>query len=150
MSNLIMTFYNNSSTEWQPDEKYKQLEEGGNSIETWPDGPLMAYSGMQTCNITQNLSKLDVGPAYFYYCWNNGKWRFGVQIIAHLQVLDMGDRPSWQVMSDQHLNSSTINWFDNGSSPGDQYTWPTTIGYNIMATPDSHHNALSIKIVIND
>ena len=149
MSNLVLQFFNYSSAQWNPDQNATHLQAGGNSIQTWPNGPLLPYSGSQQCDITENLSKLDVGPSDFYYCWNNGTWRFGVKISATVQVADMGDRPTWDVMYDQNPNSSTINWIANGSSPGDQYTWPSSIGYVIMGTPNSQHNALSVKVVIN-
>jgi len=150
VSNLVIAFHNNSKVTWYPDQNGTELQEGGNSIDEWPDADLLPYSGEATCDVTENLSKIAVGDAYVWYCWNNGIWRFGVRIVAHVQVLDMGDRPSWEVMSDQNLNSSSIDWKSNGSSPGDQYQWPSDLGYTIIATPDSTHNALSIDVIIND
>jgi hypothetical protein len=151
MSNLIMTFMNNSLSEFEPDQNSDtDLQHGGNSVITWPNGPLLAMSGSQECNISENLAKLSVGEASFYYCWTANGIRFGVKITTYIQDFDVGARPSWQIMYDQNPGSTDIAWLSNGSSPGDQYTWPASIGFTIMATPQSSHNALSIKVIINN
>jgi hypothetical protein len=150
MGNLIVTFKNGSDVEWYPDNNSDSgFEHAGSSINSWPNAPLLPMTGNGSCNIGIDLDHLAEGPASFWYCWNDGIWRFGVKVSTHTQNFSMGSRPSWQVMSDQNLNSTSIDWQDNGSNPGDQYSWPTTIGYSISATPTSSHETLSIAVVIS-
>lgn len=150
-SNLNIYFFNYSTTTFNVDQNSDaNLQVGGNSVISWPNAPLEAISGEQTCQISENLSKIAVGPSDFYFCWNNGIWRFGVKIIADTQVLGMGDRPYWEIMYDQNINSPEINWISNGDSPGDQYMWPTSIGFNIVATPTSGHQSLSINVIVKN
>ena len=151
MSNLTIQFLNYSKKQWNPDKNKQELQYLGNSIQTWPNGPLLALDGEQTCIITQNLAKIDTAPSKFYFCWNDGIWRFGVKIHAYFQAFYMGDRPTWEIMYDQYINSTApINWIQNDNSPGVQYTWPTSIGYQIIATPTSGHGSLEVQVVIND
>jgi hypothetical protein len=150
MGDLVIGYHNNAENAWNSDVSHKYLEKGGNTIKTWPTGTLLAFSGFQQCLITQNLSKVTVGPCEFYYCWNDGHWCFGVKIQSYFQEVGIGDRPTWQVMSDQNIGSSTISWEDNGSSPGNSYQWPSSIGYSIMATPTSTHQGLNVNVIINN
>jgi hypothetical protein len=152
---LEIDFYNQSGVQWIPDKNDNQhLVPGTNPIVSWPNAPLIAMTGYAACKVNQDMSKLGAGSSgsenYMFFCWNDGHWRFGVKILIPLQLFDMGDRPNWQVMSDQNLDSSTINWAQSGSDPGVQYSWPTTVGYSVVATPTSSHNGLSIVVQINN
>lgn len=149
---LIINFYNYSKSTFILDENGKELQVGGNSVVTWPgaDTQLVAYDGSVSCEITENLHNVDVGPCTFWCCWNDGSHRVGVQIHASTQVLNMGDRPSWKVMSDNHPNNSSIDWQSNGSDPSDSYTWPTSVGYHIVGTPESTHQSLTVNVTINN
>ena len=62
----------------------------------------------------------------------------------------MGDRPYWQIMYDQALDSSTINWQSSGSNPAYQYQWPSEVGFKIVGTPVSDHSALSVTVVVSN
>lgn len=92
----------------------------GNSVVSWPGAPLLPGGGSATCKITENLEKLSVGEANFYYCWNDGTWRFGIQIIVKTQVLGIGSAPQWEIMHDQNLQSPRMNWV--GDIPFDKPT----------------------------
>src|SRR5690242_14435933 len=135
-STLEIQFYNQSYVQWSADKNGNDLVPGTNSVVTWPSAPLLPGAGYAVCQVSQNLDKLGAGSSggsenYLYFCWNDGTWRFGVQIQIPFQFLDMGDRPDWKVMYDQDLDSSDINWMSNGSDPGVQYGWPDEIGYSI-------------------
>jgi hypothetical protein len=150
-SDLIIQFENLSEKSFSLDSNGKDLQKGGNSVITWPGAGtvLQAYSGSVSCEITENLHNVDVGPCTFWCCWTDGQNRFGVQIHANTQVLNMGSRPEWFVMSD-HTPGGAVTWNSNGGDPSDSYTWPTSVGYNIVATPSSTHQSLTVKVVINN
>ena len=146
-------FINNSIVVWNVDKNQKPPNEFGYNLISWPSSALSAEDGTASCIVEDILSKIGAGGTgnnnYFYFCWNDGSWRFGVRININVQVFGMGDRPSWEIMYDQSLESGTISWQSNGSNPADQYVWPSSLGYKIVATPTSEHQSLSIKVEIS-
>ena len=149
-----INFLNNSAVVWAPDTNQKPPNEFGYNLVSWPGASLAAMDGAATCIVQDVASKLGAGGTgdenYFFFCWNDGTYRFGVKINVNLQLFGMGDRPSWQVMWDQNLNSPDITWQSNGDDPADQFSWPSSLGYGVVATPTSNHQSLSIKVMITN
>ena len=152
-SALDETFTNFSATTFMRDYSGCEYQKGLSGPSITP-GPVLDNSTNDTQEyaISQMLSWLDQGPLAVYCCWRNPVtgYRFGVKLYAKFQMFGLGPRPVWYVMADKNPAGSEPQWLDSGSDPADPYTWPTIVGFNISAIPNSSHTALSVKITIND
>jgi hypothetical protein len=95
------------------------------------------------------LGPIASGVAGIWCCWNNGTVRFGVKLWAPYQMFGIGSSPFWYYMSDNDPQNADVNWVCNPSR-SEQYTWPASIGYNIVAVPDSESSTLTINATIQD
>jgi hypothetical protein len=152
MSNTVLTatFINYSAIAWARDIMGWVTEAGVSGISQQPPATLQAYAGEGVLQYNQDmLGVIADGAAGIWCCWNNGSQRFGVKLWAPLQVAGMGDRPYWYVMNDTNLDNSNINWVQI-SDPSDNYTWPSSLGFKIYASPVSDHSNLSVSVSIQN
>ncbi|MEK6423458.1 MAG: hypothetical protein V4801_28050 [Burkholderia gladioli] len=150
---ISMTFTNYSQTTLQRGYWGCELEDGFGSLNQSPGPTLIAESGQEVMSASQILSSLDTGPYDIECTWVNTQTneRFGVKLYVPFQMLHIGKAPYWYVSYDQEgMNNTEPNWISSGSDPSDQFTWPQSIGFNIVATPDAGHTSLSVQIVIQD
>jgi hypothetical protein len=152
MSNTVLTatFINYSSKTWNRDTMGWVTQAGVAGISQQPPTQLQAYAGEGILKYEQDLAgSIADGDAGIWCCWNDGSQRFGVKLWAPFQMLSMGDRPYWYHMNDSSLGNSNINWVEL-SDPSDNYTWPSSLGFKITATPASTHGSLSVTVTIQD
>lgn len=152
MANTVLTatFINYSSSLLYRDRMGWDTEAGVAGISQQPPTQLQAYAGAGTLKYEQDLAgAIADGGAGIWCCWNNGKQRFGIKLYATIQVIGMGPRPKWYHMSDSSLNNSNITWIEV-NDPSDNYTWPSSLGFKITATPTSTHSTLSVSVTIQD
>ena len=151
MSELTMTlnFTNYSSTTFSRDQNGDLLKTGVSQL-TQQCGPtLAALAGTETMAYTQDrVNEIASGDAYIYCCWNNGSWRFGLKLYAQFQMFTLGGPPIFYVMSDNNVDSSTINWVKPPGDPTTPYDFPVTDGLKIVVTPVSGHNTLTVGVLI--
>ncbi|WP_143273368.1 hypothetical protein [Azospirillum palustre] len=129
------------------------LEAGVGSLNTSPGTELIAESGSQVMSASEILSTVADGPYEIYCTWYNPntKARFGVRIHVPLQVADIGTAPYWYTSYDNNGGENTApNWTTSGDDPSQPFTWPGSIGCNIIATPTASHSNLSIEVLIQD
>ena len=152
MSDTVLTanFFNYSSGEWKIDECSSYTQSGVSGVTQQPSNSLKAGDGVTTFQYEQNLGGTFVdGDAGIWCCWNNGTSRFGVKLWAPLQMFSLGTSPKWYYMSDTNLNSSDINWV-YANDPAAQYTWPKSLGANVVAVPDAESSSLTLTVTIED
>jgi hypothetical protein len=113
----------------------------GEIVQTPPDTLATSYQGVLSWY--QLISGFATG--------NNAGWVvyqtpagqvFGVKIIVPVQVFGIGPRPYWEVTTDGQ------NWSGNYTS--DNYTFDTSVGYNITCSAQSSHSSLFLSISIKD
>lgn len=151
MSDTILTanFSNYSSDTLNRDEYGWMLESGVSGITQQPPDTLVPLSGMGTLEYAQDaVGPIADGDAYIFCCWNTPSGsRFGLKLYAPVQVIGIGTRPYWYYMYDNDPYSPTIDWIKIGS-PSEQFTWPTSTGYNIQASPVSNHATLTVSVML--
>jgi hypothetical protein len=76
-------------------------------------------------------------------------WRFGVKIHVPVQILGIGTRPYYFVMSDNAAPGTTPNWTQPSSDPSQGYSWNNMPGITISASTDSEHTSLSVSVDID-
>jgi hypothetical protein len=143
-ADMLIQYTNYSSTQFDRSTWGSNLQEGFGGLTNSPGPTLMANSGQQSIGASQNLSILDEGPADIFLCWSKGI-NFGIWIHFNFQFVGQGFRPIWYVST----NGSA--WRLAGSDPSVPYTWdPLAVGFDIVATPTSGHNSLSVNAIITD
>jgi len=80
-----------------------------------------------------------------YWVNNGGNSLFGVWIHFNYQMFRLGPRPIWYVFS-----HGMSNWQLSGDDPSQPYTWPKSLGFNVVGSPTSGANSLSINVTITD
>ncbi len=141
---MSMRFSNYSTTEFELAWKQADLQYGFGGLTTSPSPILKANAGMTSMGASQFLSTLDEGPAQIICCWDGGGIQFGVWIYYSFQFAGLGNRPTW------YVQANNGPWAPSGSDPSIPYTWPKSLGFEIIATPTSGHSSLSVEIVINN
>jgi hypothetical protein len=149
---LVMTFTNYSGTSFSLDNYYYDISKVAGVIQQSPGSTLQAQAGVQTLSEYQVLSGFESASADLYTIWYDPStgWRFGVMIHGPYQLFGIGKAPYWYVMSDTQPVGSEANWVLSGDDASQPYTWPSDIGFKIVATPTAGHTSLSIEIVIQD
>jgi hypothetical protein len=102
---------------------------------------------------SQILSGIDTGPYDIWLTWCNPSTgsRFGTRLYVPFQMIGIGKAPYWFISQDDDGGSpSEPSWTSSGSDPSYPYTWPTSVGYDIAATPTAGHTSLSIEVLIQD
>ena len=151
MSDTILTvsFTNYSSIQWNLDVWGANTQEGVSGVTQEPSQTLQATGGMTTYQYQQDMAgSFASGDAALWCCWNNGTVRFGVKLSAPYQMFGLGSSPFWYYMSDS-TPLADVNWVCNDDRAA-QYVWPASIGYNIVAAPDSESSTLNITVTIQD
>lgn len=147
---IVINYFNFSSIELTQSSGYTDytMEEGIDSLEISPTSTLPAAGGKTTMEMSEDfLSNLGGGLAFISLGWFNPATNnhTGAKIVLPIQVLDMGDRPYYQVSSG---TSSTPDWQTPVSDPADPYTYPK-VEFEAQLTADSTHTALTISITIS-
>lgn len=152
-ADVSITFTNYSQTTFQRGYWGWQLQAGLGSLNQSPGPTLQAQSGSQVMSASEILSTLATGDYDIFCTWADVTTgaRFGVMIHIPVQVFDIGTAPYWYVSYDnQGLVNEAPNWVLSGDDPSYPYTWPTSIGFNIVGTPTAAHTSLSVEVLIQD
>jgi hypothetical protein len=152
MSDTVLTvnFINYSSIQWNLDQWGSTTESGVSGITQQPSPSMEPNAGQTTFQYQQDMAGvLADGVAGIWCCWNNGTSRIGVKLWAPLQMFGIGSSPFWYYMSDTDPESANINWVCNDNR-AQQYTWPASLGYNIVAVPNSQSSALTLNVTFQD
>ena len=152
MSDTVLTvnFLNFSNTQWNLDVWGSSTEGGVSGISQAPSQNLQANAGQTTFQYEQNLGGVIAdGVAGIWCCWNNGSVRFGVKLWAPYQMFGLGSSPFWYYMSDTAPGNTDVNWVCN-SDRATPYDWPLSLGYKIVAVPDSEQATLTLNVNIQD
>lgn len=149
MADLSITFTNMSAATFKR-SAYGKLEAIVDTNAALPD-ETMKPREMQIFAIN-NETFVGEGAALFWCCWLDEETsaRFGVKIRDDGQPFGMGWQPSWQVMSDHGPDGQEPSWTDNGSDPGNSYTWDQAVGFQIKATAVAAHETLAVSVLILD
>lgn len=130
------------------------VDTGGVNENQSPGDTLQSESGSQIFAVSKTLSTFLTGDYDMYCMWADPKtgMRFGVCIHVPVQVATfIGTAPNWFVAYD---NKGTVNlppdWLTSGSDPSDPYTWPSSVGLNIVATPTAGGSTLTVDVMIQD
>ena len=153
MADVSVSFVNYSQTSFQRGYWGWQLQEGLGSLEQSPGPTLQAQSGSQAMSASEILSSVATGDYDIFCTWVDlatGS-RFGVMIHIPVQIIGIGTAPYWYVSFDNEGTSNVApNWILSGGDPSYPYTWPTSVGFNIVGTPNATHTSLSIEVLIQD
>lgn len=120
--------------------------------------PAQTLEGMHT----QSFSISDTSLALFSYetlaktafdafcVWRNPDTgdRFGIKVHVPVQILEIGTRPYWLIMSDNAAAGADVNWISSGDDPSTPYTFEHIGGLNIVVTPTSGHSSLALDVDI--
>lgn len=130
------------------------LEDGFGSLDTSPGPTLAANSGYESMSASQILSGVDTGPYLIWLTWswgNQSDQRFGIQLYVPFQMFTIGKAPYWYTALDtQGMGPNEPSWTLSGTDPSFPYTWPTSVGYNIVARPTATHTSLDVQVTIQD
>jgi hypothetical protein len=114
-----------------------------------PSDTLQVSPGQTMFQYQQNLLGFyESGDSAIWCCWNNGTVRFGVKLSAPYQMFGLGSSPFWYYMSDSDPFADP-NWVCNDDRAA-QYAWPASLGYNIVAVPNSQSSTLTLTVTIQD
>ncbi|MBO9714627.1 hypothetical protein [Sphingomonas sp.] len=112
------------------------------------DAETMAVSGTSLALFSlEDIAK----SAFDIFCvWRDeaSGYRFGVKIHVPEQVLDIGTRPYWFVMTDTAPAGTEPDWTQPNDDPSQPYSWPAADGLNISVAPDSQHSSLALLVNI--
>lgn len=148
---LSIKFTNYSPTTWTRSVNGSSIDAVLQNLTQSPGPTLQAHSGSEGIAAEQSmLSFIATGDINLYCCWFDpaSGQRFGVQLIAPVQVLDMGYAPYWQVMADQGPIGADPSWQSSGDDPSNPYIWSGVTGFSIRATPTAGHSDLDIEVVV--
>jgi hypothetical protein len=149
MGPLKISFINFSGSAFELSSTYTgYLHQGGDNVPSQPLNELTAFGGSTSIEIDElNLDALGKVNEYVYCGWiTPSGTQFGLKIIAPFQMLDMGDRPYYQVA----YGPVTPDWITAVDDPSDNYTFPSSVGYEILCQPVSTHTSLVLSVSITD
>lgn len=150
-ADMYIQFINYSSSQFNINGHGFVLVAGFGYPTNSPGPVLQSSAGMQAIGATARMAWMAEGPADIFAGWTNngGTSTFGVWIHFNYQMFRVGPRPIWYVNS--FSEKVDRDWHLAGNDPSDPYTWnAANLGYNIVATPSSGANSLSIDVVITD
>lgn len=152
---IKITFLNYSKYEFRRDVVGYTKDFAFGSVTSSPGETLKAGSGVEVLDICQiALSWIADGANNAYVTWYSPKIpvRFGVRIVAPVQVFGIGPRPYWEVVWDNSPQSDP-HWVKSESDPSKPRVFfdGGHIG-DLAATgrAESWHTALDLTVTIQD
>ncbi|SFQ03312.1 hypothetical protein SAMN05443579_12053 [Variovorax sp. PDC80] len=152
---IKITFVNYSKFELRRDVTGYTKDFALGSVTSSPGPVLKARSGMETLDICQiAFSWIADGANNAYVTWYSPEIpvRFGVRIVAPVQVFGMGKRPYWDVCWDNNPGRDP-QWARSGSDPSDPRTFFAdghVGGLAAIGRAQSWHTALDLTVTISD
>lgn len=149
-----LTFINYSKYAFRRDVAGCSTDVALGSITSSPGDTLKARSGMEVYDIGQiAFAWIAEGASNLYLTWYSAelRWRFGVRIVAPIQVFGMGPRPYWEVAWDRGDHDPV--WTRSGESPSQPLVFFENGHFaDLTATgrPESWHTALDVTVTITD
>ncbi|CCA76899.1 hypothetical protein PIIN_10884 [Serendipita indica DSM 11827] len=147
-ADFSLTFTNVSQTAFDR----KNLDWGEDPVlgttHSIPEKTLQARVGVQSLKWSQSLSSIATGnDALCEWQASNGHW-FGVKIHQPVQILGIGTAPYYLVS--YYDGNETKDYYQPSSEPGNPFTFPTSLGFQVKVVPTAGHATLALSVNIND
>jgi len=152
---IKITFVNYSKYDFRRDVTGYTKDIALGSVKSSPGDKLKAGSGMEILDIGQMaFTWIADGANNAYVTWYSPEIqvRFGVRIVAPVQVFGIGPRPYWEVVWD-NAPGTNPNWTRSGGDPSEPRVFFDDghfKGITATGRAESWHTALDLTVTISD